>query len=41
LKAPILRVCLPDAPAPTSAVLERAYYIGDGDIVAAVQKILH
>jgi pyruvate dehydrogenase E1 component beta subunit len=41
LKAPILRVCLPDAPAPTSAVLERAYYIGAGDIVAAVQKILH
>ncbi|WP_447599445.1 alpha-ketoacid dehydrogenase subunit beta [Nitrospira sp. Nam80] len=41
LKAPILRVCLPDAPAPTSAVLERAYYIDAGDIVAAVQKILH
>jgi pyruvate/2-oxoglutarate/acetoin dehydrogenase E1 component len=41
LKAPILRVCLPDAPAPTSAVLERAYYITAGDIVAAVQKVLH
>ncbi|HET6675143.1 MAG TPA: transketolase C-terminal domain-containing protein [Nitrospiraceae bacterium] len=41
LKAPILRVCLPDAPAPTSAVLERAYFIGPGDIVAAVQKVLH
>ena len=41
LKAPILRVCLPDAPAPTSAVLERAYYISAADIVAAVQKVLH
>ena len=41
LKAPILRVCLPDAPAPTSVVLERAYYVGAGDIVAAVQKVLH
>jgi pyruvate dehydrogenase E1 component beta subunit len=41
LKAPILRVCLPDAPAPTSGVLERAYYITAGDIVAAVQKVLY
>jgi pyruvate dehydrogenase E1 component beta subunit len=40
LKAPIGRVCLPDAPAPTSAVLEHAYYIGVDDIVSAVEKVL-
>lgn len=40
LKAPIARVCLPDVPAPTSSVLERAYYVGADDIVAAVQKVL-
>jgi pyruvate dehydrogenase E1 component beta subunit len=40
LKAPIGRVCLPDVPAPTSAVLERAYYIGAEDIVSAVEKVL-
>lgn len=40
LKAPIVRVCLPDAPAPTSASLERAYYLGPDDIVSAVEKVL-
>ena len=40
LKAPIMRVCLPDAPAPTSALLERAYYLGPDDIVSAVEKVL-
>ncbi|MBS0170429.1 MAG: alpha-ketoacid dehydrogenase subunit beta [Nitrospira sp.] len=40
LKAPIVRVCLPDAPAPTSAVLEQAYYIGAEAIVSAVEKVL-
>ncbi|HMZ54204.1 MAG: alpha-ketoacid dehydrogenase subunit beta [Nitrospira sp.] len=40
LKAPIGRVCLPDAPAPSSAVLEHAYYIGADDIVSAVEKAL-
>lgn len=40
LKSPIGRVCLPDAPAPTSAVLEQAYYIGAENIVAAVEKVL-
>ncbi|MDR4481292.1 MAG: transketolase C-terminal domain-containing protein [Nitrospira sp.] len=40
LKAPIARVCLPDAPAPTAAVLERAYYVGAEDIVASVEKVL-
>lgn len=40
LKAPIGRVCLPDVPAPTSAALERAYYVGADDIVANVEKVL-
>ena len=40
LKSPIGRVCLPDVPAPTSAVLEQAYYIGAENIVAAVEKVL-
>lgn len=37
LKAPIRRVCLPDIPAPTSASLERAYYVHAGEIVSAVE----
>lgn len=40
LKAPVQRVCLPDTPAPTSAVLERAYYLRAGDIVDAVARVL-
>ena len=40
LKAPIARVCLPDAPAPTSAVLEQAYYVGADEMVSAVEKVL-
>ena len=40
LRAPIARVCLPDTPAPSSASLERAYYIGDEDIVKAVELVL-
>ena len=40
LKAPIGRVCLPDAPAPTSAALEEAYYIGAEEIVSTVEKVL-
>ena len=38
LKAPIQRVTLPDAPAPVSVALERAYYITAGDIVTAVER---
>jgi pyruvate dehydrogenase E1 component beta subunit len=37
LKAPIRRVCLPDIPAPTSASLEKAYYVHAGEIVSAVK----
>lgn len=40
LTAPIIRVCLPDAPAPTNASLEQAYYVGANDIVVAVEKAL-
>jgi pyruvate dehydrogenase E1 component beta subunit len=41
LRAPILRVCLPDVPAPTSGALEEAYYIGADQLVAGVQKVLY
>jgi pyruvate dehydrogenase E1 component beta subunit len=40
LKAPILRVALPDTPAPMSAALERAYYPTATNIVSAVKKVL-
>ena len=38
LKAPIVRVTLPDAPAPASGALEKAYYPGVQDIVNAIKK---
>ena len=37
--APV-RVALPDAPAPTSRVLEKAYYTSTNNVVEAVKKIL-
>ena len=40
LKAPIARVCLLDAPAPTSRSLERAYYLSVEAIVSAAEKVL-
>jgi len=40
LKAPVRRVALPDCPAPASSVLEKAYYRGRQDIVAAVKSCL-
>lgn len=40
LMAPIVRVCLPDVPAPTSAPLERAYYVGAEEIVVATERVL-
>ena len=39
LKAPVLRVALPDCPAPASRNLEEAYYPTAEDIVKAVRKI--
>src|SRR5260370_23458376 len=38
LRTPILRLCLADVPAPTSAVLEKAYYIGSEKIVSAARE---
>ena len=40
LKAPIIRVSLPDTPAPASSALEKFYYPKAEKIVAAVRKIL-
>ena len=40
LKAPAVRVCLPDAPAPVSRPIEGSYYIGADDLVAAVEKMI-
>ena len=39
LKAPLKRVCLPDAPAPASAPLEKVYYPKAREIVSAVKEI--
>jgi len=38
LKAPIVRVTLPDAPAPASGALEKVYYPGVQDIGNAIKK---
>ncbi|MFH1451195.1 MAG: pyruvate dehydrogenase complex E1 component subunit beta [bacterium] len=38
LKSPIARICLPDAPAPVSSVLEKAYYFGKSEIIQAAIK---
>jgi len=40
LEKPPIRVALPDAPAPTSRVLEKAYYFSSNDIVKATRKLL-
>lgn len=40
LKAPIARVTLPDAPAPSSRMLEQVYYPDAQAIIAAVEKLL-
>lgn len=40
LKAPVVRVCLPDSPAPASSVLEKVYYITNEKIIDAVRKTL-
>ena len=39
LKAPPVRIALPDAPAPTSRILEQAYYTSTKDVVDAVKKM--
>jgi pyruvate/2-oxoglutarate/acetoin dehydrogenase E1 component len=40
LKAPIIRVSLPDTPAPASSALEKVYYKKAEDIVRGVKKVL-
>jgi pyruvate dehydrogenase E1 component beta subunit len=40
LKAPIIRVALPDTPAPASSALEKAYYPRAEKIMIAVRKVL-
>ena len=40
LKAPILRVALPDSPAPMSESLERAYYPTSRDVAGAVRRVV-
>ena len=40
LQAPIRRVTLPDAPAPMSGPLEKAYYVTADDIVATTEALL-
>jgi pyruvate dehydrogenase E1 component beta subunit len=39
LRAPILRVTLPDVPAPMSGSLEQAYYLGADDIVGRAEQL--
>ena len=40
LKAPIIRISLPDTPAPASSVLEKAYYPTSDDIISSVKDII-
>jgi len=40
LKAPILRVSLPDTPAPASSPLEKAFYPDSDDIILSVKRVL-
>jgi len=40
LNKPPVRIALPDAPAPTSRVLEEAYYTSTKDVINAVRKII-
>ena len=40
LKAPVVRVALPDSHSPTSAALEKAFYPDENTIVSAVNKVL-
>ena len=40
LSNPPVRIALPDAPAPSSRVLEKAYYTKTKDLIKTVKKIL-
>lgn len=41
LKKPVIRVCCPDTPTPTSDVLEKAYYPNDQDIFNEAVKLVN
>ncbi|HNW98552.1 MAG TPA: transketolase C-terminal domain-containing protein [Bacteroidales bacterium] len=41
LKAPVERLCLPDAPAPASRSLEENYYISKEKIIEAIHKVIN
>ncbi len=41
LRAPVVRVVLPDAPAPTSGALEQTYFLSAANVVAAVKRVLN
>jgi len=40
LRTPIVRIALPDTPAPASSALEKVYYPSSENIISAVRKIL-
>lgn len=40
IQAPVVRITLPDAPAPASRSLEKAYYPTSADIVNAIRKVV-
>ena len=40
LKSPPVRIALPDAPAPTSRVLEKEYYTSEEDIISATKNLI-
>ena len=40
LKNPPVRIALPDAPAPTSRILQSSYYLSPADVVDAAKRIL-
>jgi pyruvate dehydrogenase E1 component beta subunit len=40
LKAPVVRVALPDVPAPASRILEDAYYPTSITIINAIKKLM-
>lgn len=40
LKAPMQRVCLPDAPAPSSELIEKAYYPNASTIIEVIKKMM-
>lgn len=41
LKKPVIRVCCPDTPTPTSDVLEKAYYPNDQDVFNEAVKLVN